>query len=128
MYEKRLGNRYKETNPFNRYLEKGLRLIGGSDSDVTELNPILGIHTAVNHPKKESSISVYESVRMFTYNSQYSVSNEDLKGTLEINKVGDFVILDQDIFTIEPKTIKDTNVIKTFKDGKCIYSRGDHFE
>lgn len=128
MYEKRLGKRYKETNPFSRYLEKGLRLIGGSDSDVTELSPILGIHTAVNHPKKDSSISVYEAVRMFTYNSQYSVFKEDLKGTLEVDKIADFVILDQDLFSIDPTTIKKTNVIKTFKDGNCIYTRGDSFE
>jgi len=128
MYEKRLGDRYKITNQFNRYLEKGLRLIGGSDSDVTELNPILGIHTAVNHPKKESSISTYEAVRMFTYNSQYSVFKEEVKGTLEVGKIGDFVVLDQDLFHINPSTIKDTIVLKTFKDGKCIYSRGDQFE
>ena len=128
MYEKRLGNRYKETNPFDRYLEKGLRLIGGSDSDVTELSPILGIHTAVNHPKKDSSISVYEALRMFTYNSQYSVSEEHVKGTLERDKKGDFVILDQDLFTIDTSLIKDTLVLKTYKNGRCIYSRGDQFE
>jgi len=128
MYEKRLGRRYEKTNPLKQYLEKGLRLIGGSDSDVTELNPILGIHTAANHPKIKSSISVYEAVRMFTYNSQYSVFNEDLKGTLEVDKVGDFVILDQDLFEIDPITIKDINVIKTFKEGNCIYTRGDAFE
>ncbi len=128
MYEKRLGERYKETNKFSHYLEKGLRLIGGSDSDVTELNPLLGIHTAVNHPKKISSISVYEAVRMFTYNSQYSVFKEDVKGTLEANKIADFIVLDQDLFEIDSLSIKETNVLKTFKDGKCIYSRGDQFE
>jgi predicted amidohydrolase YtcJ len=128
MYEKRLGDRYKETNQFKRYLEKGLRLIGGSDSDVTELNPLLGIHTEVNHPKTTSSISVYEAVRMFTYNSQFSVSKEDVKGTLEIDKIADFVVLDQDLFDIESLAIKETNVLKTYKDGKCIYSRGDQFE
>lgn len=128
MYEKRLGERYKETNPFSKYLEKGLRLIGGSDSDVTELNPLLGIHTAVNHPKRGSGISIYEALRMFTYNSQYSVFKENEKGTLEVGKIGDFVVLDRDLFEIDPLTIKDINVLKTYKDGKCIYSRGDQFE
>lgn len=125
MYEKRLGERSKYTNPFNQYLKQGLRLIGGSDSDVTELNPILGIHSAVNHPKVQEKISVYEAIKMFTYNGQYSVSLEESKGSLVEGKDADFIILDKNPFEISKDSLKDIQVIRTFKAGKCIYSRGD---
>ncbi|MDM8534759.1 amidohydrolase [Clostridiaceae bacterium HSG29] len=128
MYEKRLGKRYLETNRFRKYIDNGLNLIGGSDSDVTEINPILGIHSAVNHPKENSRISVLEAIRMFTYNCQYSVFKENEKGTLEKDKTADFIILDADPFAINKKNIKDINVLFTYKDGFCIYSRGDDLE
>lgn len=125
MYEKRLGKRYLKTNRFKEYLDNGLLLIGGSDSDVTEINPILGIHSAVNHPKKEYSIDVYEAIRLFTINCQYSVFKENEKGTLEEDKYADFIILDKNPFLIESSLIKDIKVLNTYKNGKCIFSRGD---
>ena len=61
-------------------------------------------------------------------NEAFKIFKEDVKGTLEVDKIADFIVLDRDLFEIDSLLIKDTNVLKTFKDGKCIYSRGDQFE
>src|SRR5699024_9694192 len=49
MYEQRLGKKYICTNPLRKIIEKGVRICGGSDSDVTEPRPLLGVYAAVNH-------------------------------------------------------------------------------
>ena len=86
MYHERLGENYKRTNPFNQIIREGVVICGGSDCDVTPANPLLGIHSAVNHPVESHRISVYEAIKMFTCNGAYSIFEEENKGTLEIER------------------------------------------
>jgi len=124
MYVKRLGaKRAKRTNPFRSMVEKGCILIGGSDSDVTEMNPIIGIHGAVNHSNADESISVYDAIRMFTYNGAYAINSEHEYGTLELGKKADFIILDQDLLTIDCNKIDAVQVLETHCNGVCVFSR-----
>lgn len=123
MYERKLGDRYLKTNPFKKYLDQGLILIGGSDSDVTGMDPILGIHSAVNHPKPEFSIPIYEAIKMFTKNIAYSTFEEDIKGTIEREKFADLVVLNRDPYVVNNESIKDIEVDLTIKEGKILFSR-----
>lgn len=126
LYEIRLGKkRASMTNRFKCLSENGLILCGGSDSDVTEINPLLGIYAAVNHPKKESSVSVFEAVKMFTKNGAYSCFEEEKKGSLSKGKIADMVVLDEDIFQVDNSKIKDICVYMTIKEGNIIYTRED---
>ena len=123
LYEKRLlKNYYSNSNRFRKILDEGIMIIGGSDSDVCEINPILGIHSAVNHPKEKSSISIHEAVMMFTYNSAYASFEENEKGSIKNGKIADLVILDKDIFKIEKENIKSAKVKMTIKNGNIIYN------
>ena len=122
MYDLRLGpKRSKTTNPLRKIVDKGLIIAGGSDSDVTPISPILGIHTAVNHPTVESSVSVLEAIKMFTINGAKSVFEENIKGSIEIGKYGDFVILDKNPLNIEKTDIKDIKVEGTIKEGNILF-------
>ncbi len=120
MYEARLGNRYKRTNRFNKMVQEGLCIAGGSDSDVTEMNPILGIHSAVNHPVEENRVDVLEAIKMFTCNGAYAGFEEEKKGSIQMGKKGDFVILDKDPFNIKKEEIKDIQVMGTIKEGNIL--------
>jgi predicted amidohydrolase YtcJ len=123
MYEHRLGiERARRTNNFRKMVDHGLKLCGSSDSDITSINPIYGIHCAVNHSKPEYSVTVSEAIKMFTINGAYSCHEEAFKGSLEENKLADFVILDQNPYTIELANIKDIQIISTYKEGIQIYS------
>lgn len=122
MYDLRLGEqRRKKTNPLRKIVDKGLIIAGGSDSDVTPISPILGIHAAVNHPTAESSVSVLEAIKMFTVNGAKAVFEEEIKGSVEIGKYGDFVILDKNPLTIEKNDIKNIKVKGTIKEGNILF-------
>ncbi len=129
---KRLGEeRLKGTYAFRSLLDSGADLAFGSDSPVASLNPLLGIWAAVTRQTldgknpngwiPEQKISVDEAVRAFTWGSAYAEFQENVKGTLEVGKLADFVILSDDIFTIEPVRIKDAKVLTTVMDGRIVY-------
>jgi len=87
----------------------------GSDWDVAPLNPIAGIYAAVtrrtldeNNPNgwlPEQKISVEDAIRCYTINNAYAAFEENIKGSIEPGKLADFVVLTEDILTINPAEI-----------------------
>lgn len=125
-YEKRLGSiRRKKTNPYATLIAKGCIIAGGSDSDVTPINPLLGIHAAVNHPTQEESISRLEALKMFTVNGAKVIGQEHVKGKLDVGYMGDICILGKDLFRCDKSRIKDIPVLGTVKSGKILYLSKD---
>lgn len=123
--------RIKGTYAFRTLLDTGAVLAFGSDSPVAPLNPLLGVYAAVTrrtlddkNPNgwiPEQKISVDETVRAFTFGSAYGEFQDDIKGTLETGKVADFVILSEDIFSIDPVKIRDVRVVLTVVNGKVAF-------
>jgi predicted amidohydrolase YtcJ len=93
----------------------------GSDAAITEMDPLLGIHAAVNAGSE--SISVYEAVRAYTVGSAYAEFQEKRKGMIEVGKLADFVILSDDIFSADVSSIRSINVLTTVIGGKVVYVR-----
>jgi predicted amidohydrolase YtcJ len=94
----------------------------GSDAAITELDPLLGIHAAVNAGSE--SITVYEAVRAYTFGSAYAEFQEKEKGTIEIGKLADFVILSDDIFSMDSSRLRDAKVLMTVVGGRVAYQSG----
>ena len=115
MYRKRIGKRI--TNRYRDMLDLGLNLAGGSDFNVTEINPILGIHSAVNHPTPSQRISVKQAYDMFTKNASFLSYDENNIGSIDIGKNADFVILSDNPLKVEKSKIKDIKVITTYRNG-----------
>ena len=123
--------RLKGTYAFRALLDTGAVLAFGSDSPVAPLNPLYGVYAAVtrrtldgknpNGWLPEQKISVEETVKAFTWGSAYAEFQENAKGTIEAGKLADFVILSDDIFTIDPVKIRDVRVLLTVVNGNVVY-------
>lgn len=125
--------RIKGTYAFRTILDTGGMLAFGSDSPVAPLNPLYGVYAAVTRRTldnknpggwiPEQKISVDESISAFTLGSAYSEFQEDIKGTLEVGKVADLVVLSADIFTIDQNAIRDVTVLYTLSNGRVVFER-----
>jgi predicted amidohydrolase YtcJ len=122
MYEKRLGpERVRRMHPYRWFCDAGAVAGGGSDSFVTPIRPLWGIHAAVNHFIPEQRISVAEAVWMFTGNNARLGFDEEDSGTLRVGKRGDVVVLSDDLFRVSPGTIKQVAVEMTISRGAITY-------
>lgn len=123
LYKEALGDRHMRTNMFREILDEGIVICAGSDSYLTPVDPLLGIYSAVNHPKEAHRVSLDEAIRMFTVDAAYAVNAEKEKGCVSEGKRADLVILSKNIENLDFKNIKDVSVDMTIKDGKIIYTR-----
>jgi predicted amidohydrolase YtcJ len=132
--EKRIGpERIKGTYAFRSLLDAGATLAFGSDWTVAPIDPMLGVYAAVtrrtlddknpNGWVPEQKITVAEAVRAYTSGSAYAEYAEDVKGTITPGKLADLVILDRDIFKIDPVEIEKARVTMTIVDGRVVYEK-----
>ena len=132
--EKRIGHdRCKTTYPFHTFLDSGVKICFGSDWTVAPLNPLLGIYAAVTrrtldgaNPNgwfPEQKISVEEAIEAYTINNAYAAFEEREKGSITIGKLADFVVLSDDILSIDPVEIEKVKVEMTIAGGKIVYKR-----
>lgn len=121
MYAERLGERWRQTNPFREIRNAGIRICGGSDSGLTPINPLVGIYAAVNPPIDENRLTIEEALSMFTRDAAWAVREEDSKGEIEIGKAADLVVMDRNIFLTNPKNIITAEIIMTIKSGTVLY-------
>jgi predicted amidohydrolase YtcJ len=133
--ESKIGpERIKKAFAFRSLLDARATLAFGSDWPVAPLDPILGIHAAVTratidgkHPdgwNRVQKISVEEAVRAFTIGGAYAEFSEHQKGTLAPGMMADLVLLDTDIFSVEPGRIRETKVLRTMRGGQTTYTAG----
>ena len=119
MYDHRLGRgRTMRMNPFASVAESGVPLVFGSDC--MPFDPLYGIHWAVNAPYPLQRISPEQAFKAYTIAGAYASHEEGRKGTLEVGKLADLIMLDGNPFT-EPESIKDMSVQMTIFDGKIVY-------
>ena len=91
----------------------------GSDAAITDLDPLLGIYDAVNAGSE--ALTVYEAVRAYTFGSAFAEFQEKEKGTIEVGKLADFVILTDDIFSIAVERIPQVKVTMTVVGGRIVF-------
>ncbi|HZY09590.1 MAG TPA: amidohydrolase family protein, partial [Bacteroidota bacterium] len=132
--EKRIGyERCKSTYAFKSFLDNKVKMCFGSDWTVGSLNPLVGIYAAVTrrtlddaNPKgwfPEQKITVEEAIEAYTINNAYAAFEESDKGSITIGKYADFVILSEDILTIDPVEIQHVLVEMTVVGGNIVYKR-----
>lgn len=118
LYDGRLGDRRTDTNRLGTLHEAGVQLAFGSDC--MPLDPLLGVHHAVNAPTDSQRLSVTEAIRAYTAGSAYAGFDEGRLGTIEPGKLADLVVLDRSPWE-HPEAIADIDVSMTIVDGSIVH-------
>ncbi len=111
----------KSFDPLRDLMNRKALFAFGSDASMIAVNPLFGIAAAVNTNDARQKLTVEEAVRAYTYGSAYAEFQETEKGTIAVGKLADFVILSDDIFTLDPSRISQTKILTTVVDGKVVY-------
>jgi predicted amidohydrolase YtcJ len=110
--------------PFKTLLNEGVCTSGSSDSPIEPLSPLLGIWAAVSRESfPEERISLEEALQLYTLNAAFASFEENVKGSIEMGKFADFVVLSHDLTEIELEKIRDVEVEMTIVDGKIVFSK-----
>lgn len=134
MAEDRVGfDRVKTSYNYRTLADNGVHYCISSDCPVDSLNPMDSIYVAVTrkdysgYPSEgwysEQSLTLKQALYGFTMGSAYASFEEDIKGSIEVGKLADIVVLSDDIYNIPLEKIKNIVVEMTVMDGRIVYSR-----
>ncbi len=134
MAEDRVGpDRIKGAYAWQKLFKAGVVVASGSDFPVELINPFHGLHAAVtrqNHQNqpaegwyKNEAMTIEQALQSFTINAAFAAHAESFSGSLDVGKQADFIVIDQDIFTINPQDIWQTEVLETWVAGKQVFSK-----
>lgn len=111
-------------------LDAGLPFTFHTDVPVVPPKMLETVWCAVNRITKggaqldqSQKIDVYNGLKAITINGAYQYGEEARKGTLEVGKLADLVILDENPLTVDPMAIRDIRVLETIKEGETVYRR-----
>ena len=126
-----IGSRTQYAHAWRSMLDAGLLLAFGSDCPVTDPNPFWGIHAAVTRRKRDGSprqgwhpeqcLTVAEAVWGYTMGAAVITGREHDQGTISPGKLADLVVVDRDIFSIDPMEIFQAKPALTVFDGRVVY-------
>lgn len=117
-------------SPMRSAIDKGIRAANHSDYNVTPMDQMFIVWSAVNRVTRsgrvlgpEQRITPYEALQSITINGAYMLFEEARKGSLEPGKIADLVVLDRNPLKVAPIEIKDIRVMETIKAGKTVFTR-----
>jgi len=120
--------RWHQAWPLRSLQEHGATLAFSSDWNVAEMEPMIGIHSAVTRAPlgggtpwlPDEAVTVADAVRGYTLGSAFANFCDD-RGSITVGKLADFVVLDQDPYTVEPVKLADVAVCQTWVGGELVY-------
>jgi predicted amidohydrolase YtcJ len=109
------------SDPVRSLIDAGIQVGGGSDSTVTPLKPLYGVHCAVNHSNPAERLDIERALQLYTLDNAAMAFEEADKGSIQEGKLGDLVVLAQDPLTVAQESIGDISVDLTVVGGKVVY-------
>lgn len=146
--KKLLHERAEKEYPLNRFVKNGVMIVSSSDFPVTpEPNPFHAIKAGVTRNlynaesfgvediqdmddetyllDKKERVSLTEMIRSFTIYAAHAKFQEDIIGSLELDKYGDFIVLDQNPYDVNPIDLEKITVVETYFGGEKVYEKDD---
>jgi predicted amidohydrolase YtcJ len=131
--------RLRYFQPYRTLFARGVVVGGGSDHmqkigslrSNNPYNPFLGMWTTlVRRPRwtekpltADESITREQAIRLYTINNAFLTFQEKTKGSIEVGKLADLIVVDRDLLRCPVDEVKDAVVLRTYLGGKLIYER-----
>ena len=119
---------------WRKLLDTGARILNGTDAPVEDVSPIQNFHASVTRQDAsgrppggfdpDQKLTRAEALRTMTLDAAYGSFAEAEKGSIEVGKLADLVVLSQDILSVPDDALPKTEVLATIVDGKLLYERG----
>ncbi len=133
LYDRIGKKRAAHAYAYQELLNRSQVIAFGTDFPVEDINPIMTYYSAVARKDKngypddgfqmENSISRADALYAMTIHGAYVNFEEDEKGSIEVGKSADFILLDNDIIRSSEIRIPSTNVVATFINGELVFNR-----
>lgn len=117
--------------PIKSVMDAGGMIAFGSDWSVSTANPFYEMEVAItrlgatdeDYPEftPDERIDLASAISAFTINAAFLNRHEDTTGSIETGKLADLIVLDQNLFEIEPRSISETQVLLTLLGGEVVY-------
>ena len=118
----------KHCMAYRSFLDAGIVAAAGSDFSPGPFDPRMAIQGMVTRTGWDGKtwganqrISVEEALRVNTINGAYNSHEEAIKGSISAGKLADFVVLSDDLFTVDKEKIKDLQIVRTVVGGTTVY-------
>jgi predicted amidohydrolase YtcJ len=118
----------KRMMPYRSFLDAGVPAAAGSDFSPGPFDPRMAIQGMVTRTGWDGQtwganqrITVEEALRVNTINGAYNSHEEAIKGSITPGKLADFVVLSDDLFTVDKQKIKDLQIVRTVVGGATVY-------
>ena len=128
----RLGDERAEERTYlwRSFMAAGVLINNGTDVPVEDISPLASFHSSVTRLTADGSIfypeqnmTRVEALRSYTINNAIAAFEEEYKGSLEVGKLGDVVVIDRDILTVPDAELADARVELTIVGGVVRYAR-----
>ena len=122
--------RMKRFAPIKSAVDAGIRIALASDGPIAWHDPLVALEAAVTRQAQggkgkpfnpDQAIDVATAVEAYTIGPAQMTGQDDKTGSIEVGKLADMIVLDQNIFAIEPTQIGSTKVLRTLVGGKVVY-------
>ena len=118
----------KRCMAYRTFIDNGIVAAAGSDFSPGPFDPRMGIQGMVTRRGwngetwgANQKISVDEALKVNTFNGAWNSHEESLKGSISVGKLADFVIMAEDMHTIDVERIKDIQIVRTVVGGETVY-------
>ena len=117
-------------SPLKSAVDRGIRFTVHDDTPVTPVKPLQLVWDAVNRITTsgkvlgpEQRITPREALRAVTIDAAWQNHEEHLKGSIEVGKLADFVVLEENPLSVAPEHIRDIRVLTTIVGDEVVYAR-----
>lgn len=128
---KRLGEQRAKEGAYawRSFLDAGVVIANGTDAPVEDIDPVKNFYASVTRKRTDTGLEFFteqkmtreEAIYSYTLGNAYAAFEEDIKGSLEVGKLADIVILSEDWSKCADEAILDTKILYTIVGGEIKY-------